>query len=133
MIALADKFAHAVSVERNAIRELAQPDNYVRMELASQGVVRIWIVPAIDRVSMASVWIHVFVIMLAERMPFAKYLNTERFACVQMDSKVNRSKDAHRTNAKRMMTVTTINNVIMVRVKILAFNPVHVASMLSAA
>lgn len=133
MNVLAVRYALVVNVERNVILELVQLVNYVNTELALPVVVRIWIVPAIDRVSMDNVWTLVCVITLVARMLCVKYPNIEQFASVPTDSKVNRSKDAYLMNAKRMMTVNTISNVITVHARILAFSPVLVASMLSVA
>lgn len=130
---LAAKSALAVNVVRNVILALVQPDSCVRMELVLPAAVPIWIVPAIDRVSMDNAWIPAYVTMPVERMLSVKCLNTERFACVPTDSKVNQSKDVQRTNVKPMTTANTTNNVTMDPVRILAYNPALVASMLSAA
>lgn len=130
---LADRFVRAVNVEQNVILVRVQLDNYARMELVLPVAVRIWTVPAIDRVSMVNAWIHVSAITPVARMLSVKYPNTEQFACVPMASKVNQSKDVHHTNVKRMMTANTINYVTMDHVKILAYNPAPVALMLSAA
>lgn len=131
MNVLAGKYVLEVNAERNVIPALVHQDNYVRTGLVLLVVVQIWIVPAIGLVSMVNVWILASEIMHVERMLCVKCQNTEQFVSVQMDSKVNQSKDVHLTNVKPMKIVNTINNAIMDHVKILAYNPVLVVLMLS--
>lgn len=130
---LVAKFAHEVNVEQNVIQVLAHLVSCVKTVPALPAVVQIWIALVIDLASMANVWILVFVIMHAERTLCAKCLNIEQFVYVLMDSKGNRSKDAHPTNVKLMMTVNMINNVTVDHVKILAYKAELVVLMLNVA